>query len=87
MKDIITLENLPLDLTNLILTYVCNCNIAKCDFCNIPSSKCYLKICAFCKKNSCGLKNCPKFNTDFIISYQKYCHKKCCHKCYLCKIY
>ena len=84
LEDILP-KNYPIDLINLITSYVCDCHLTKCNYCKVSFSDCCLQVCALCKNRSCGLNKCLKFNVDFIMTYAS-THKelKCCHKCPEC---
>lgn len=79
-------DDYPVDLINLIIKYLCDCNRMECDFCKEVFTSCYLKRCACCKRKTCGFGRCPNFDVDFLLTYAQL-HKiiKCCHKCVICK--
>ena len=84
LKD--NLLDIPIDIIKEVMSFVCNCEIKKCNFCNENQIECNLIICASCKQYSCNGLNCPKFNISFIIQYDEDLHKirKCCSRCENC---
>jgi len=78
-------DDFPMDVIDLIASFLCDCHQLKCNFCNEYFPDCFLKRCVSCKKKSCGLKECLDFPVNYVITHYGL-HKewKCCRKCQEC---
>ena len=75
----------PMDMINIIKSYICNCPIKKCSFCKGDTFLCHITYCANCKRKTCNSINCPVFPTDLVLQYTAHKELKACKKCSYCE--
>ena len=80
-------DKFPMVLIKIIQSYICNCELKTCSFCEGEIFLCYITYCAKCKRKTCNSKKCPVFPVDIVLQYDAHKELKACKECIYCRDY